>query len=205
MIKFEIAYWDEGTQGFAPNPVTISVVLTREPNSNAHRVDVAITDVVTLRADQWDAKRQFVNENIHTAWTTAYGGTALREHLLAERMSAATMMAIGALHALVPDAAQMVQLEAQPGTIASKYTGKVLTDAFGNRLRILGPVNRTEREAAEELRQKRWLQLLRITVTPSGGGKQHVHEAYFAPFHAPLVPSDEFSEAAIKLKERLPK
>jgi hypothetical protein len=87
------------------------------PPSGALVVDVAITNVARLSAADWDAARQYLNEHPHSDWITAYGGTSIRDHLQPETMSAATMMAIGALHPLTPASREVVNFEAKPQQI----------------------------------------------------------------------------------------
>jgi hypothetical protein len=109
MIEFQISYWDEGVKGLAATPTAVSAVFLEE--SGKRVVDVAMTNGVRMSPADWDAKRQYLNEHAHSDWSTAYGGTSMREDLQPDRMSSSSMMAIGALHLLTPESAQVAQLE----------------------------------------------------------------------------------------------
>lgn len=194
MVEFKVSYWELGEYR---DPVELSVAFSDAA------VEVTATDVATFPKAHWDAVRQLVNATTHEHWATAYGGTPIREHLNAEELEAATMMAFGALHVLTPPSAEAAVLEASPNAIAAKYSCKILKDTLGNAVRVIGPLRPGEEDAANELMEKGQLQKLTVVVTPPRG-PQYAYAAYFMPFHIPIVATDEISPAARALKDRVP-
>jgi len=195
MIEFKVSYWELGEYR---DSVELAVEFTEKG------VQVTATDVATFTPAQWDTVRQYVNENTHDHWATAYGGTSIREDLNAEKLEATTMMAFGALHVLTPTAAEAAALEANPKDVPTRFTGRVLEDGLGNAVRVIGPVSPAEERAAAELMQKGQLQKLSVVVTPKKG-PQSTYVAFFMPFHVPIVANDELSDAAHALKSKIPK